>query len=195
VVYNAGTPLGVAVADMNGDGIPDVVAATLGKTAESGLVDVLLGNGNGTFKEAVAYPAGEFPEAIAIADFNGDHLPDVTVSDQLGDVEIVLLNTGAVAFSPSTPLVFKKQSVGTRSVEQGVTLRNTGKTQLKISSMKVAGQFGMNSTCGKNIASGKSCTISVTFSPKSQGAKTGTVTIIDSASSKPQVIELSGKGT
>jgi hypothetical protein len=30
---------------------------------------------------------------------------------------------------------------------------------------------------------------------KSQGAKTGTFTIIDSASSKPQVIELSGTGT
>jgi FG-GAP-like repeat len=58
VVYKAGTPLGVAVADMNADGIPDVVAATLGKTAESGLVDVLLGNGNGTFRQAVSYPSG-----------------------------------------------------------------------------------------------------------------------------------------
>jgi hypothetical protein len=195
VVYKAGTPLGVAVADMNGDGIPDVIAATLGKTAESGLVDVLLGNGDGTFKEAVSYPAGEFPAAIAIADFNGDHLPDVTVADQLGNAEIVLLNSGAVAFSPTTPLAFKKQSVGTRSAEQSVTLRNTGKTQLKISSMKVAGQFGMTSTCAKSIGSGKSCRISVTFSPTSQGAKTGTVTIVDSASSKPQVIELSGTGT
>jgi hypothetical protein len=37
--------------------------------------------------------------------------------------------------------------------------------------------------------------ISVTFSPKTQGAKSGTVTINDSASSKPQVIELSGTGT
>jgi hypothetical protein len=34
-----------------------------------------------------------------------------------------------------------------------------------------------------------------TFSPKSQGAKSGTITINDSASSKPQVIELSGTGT
>jgi FG-GAP-like repeat/Abnormal spindle-like microcephaly-assoc'd, ASPM-SPD-2-Hydin len=195
VVYQAGTPLGVAVADMNGDGIPDIIAATLGKNAESGLVDVLLGNGNGTFKTAVSYASGKFPEAIAVADFNGDRLPDVTVSDQIGDVEIVLLNTGTVHFSPTSPLNFKKQAVGTTSPTQKVTLTNSGKTALNISAMKVAGQFAMTSTCSKAITPNKSCTLSVTFSPKSQGAKSGTITINDSASSKPQVIEVSGTGT
>jgi hypothetical protein len=53
----------------------------------------------------------------------------------------------------------------------------------------------MNSNCGKGVPEGKNCTISVTFSPQSQGAKSGTVTINDSASSKPMVIELSGTGT
>jgi archaellum component FlaF (FlaF/FlaG flagellin family) len=195
VVYQAGTPLGVAIGDMNGDGIPDIVAATLSKNAESGLVDVLLGNGDGTFKSAISYPSGKFPEAIAIADFNGDNLPDVTVSDQIGDVEIVLLNTGTVHFSPTSPLNFKKQAVGTTSPAQKVTLTNSGKTALNISAMKVAGQFAMTSTCSKAVVPNKSCTISVTFSPKSQGAKSGTITINDSASSKPQVIELSGTGT
>jgi hypothetical protein len=195
VVYKAGTPLGVAVADMNGDGIPDIVAATLGKTAESGLVDLLLGNGDGTFKGPISYPSGKFPEAIAIADFNGDNLPDVTVPDQFGDVEIVLLNTGVASFSPTAPLIFKKQAVGTTSAAQKVTLTNTGKTELNISSMKVAGQFAMTSTCSKSVVPNKSCTISVTFSPKSQGAKSGTITINDSASSKSMVIELSGTGS
>jgi hypothetical protein len=53
----------------------------------------------------------------------------------------------------------------------------------------------MSSTCGSSVAPGANCAISVTFSPKTQGAKSGTVTINDSASSKPQVIELSGTGT
>jgi hypothetical protein len=61
--------------------------------------------------------------------------------------------------------------------------------------MKASAQFGMSSTCGSTVAAGANCTISVTFSPKTQGAKSGTVTIDDSASSKPQVIELSGTGT
>jgi hypothetical protein len=193
VVYKVSGPNAVAAGDMNGDGIPDLVAAVDG--LKSGFAAVLLGNGNGTFQDAVLYPTGEFPNALAIADFNGDHLPDVTIADQTGDREYVLLNTGVVSFSPTTPLVFKKQAVGTTSAAQTVTLTNTGKTELKISSMKVAGQFGMTSTCGASVAPGANCTISVTFSPKTQGAKSGTVTINDSASSKPQVIELSGTGT
>lgn len=106
----------------------------------------------------------------------------------------VLLNTGTVTFSPTTPLAFKKQTVGTTSAPQTVTLTNAGKTALKISSMKATGQFGMTSTCGSSVAAGANCAISVTFSPKSKGAKSGTVSINDSASSKPQVIELSGTG-
>ena len=40
-----------------------------------------------------------------------------------------------------------------------------------------------------------SCKISASFTPTVEGATTGTITIIDSASSKPQVIELTGAGT
>jgi hypothetical protein len=107
----------------------------------------------------------------------------------------VLLNTGVVSFSPTTPLNFKKQEHGTTSAPQTVTLTNTGTTELKISAMKASAQFGMTSTCRESVAPGADCTISVTFSPKTQGAKSGTVTIDDSASSKPMVIELSGSGT
>jgi predicted extracellular nuclease len=133
--------------------------------------------------------------AGAIADFNGDHMPDITVTDRNGNQQIVLLNTGVATFSPTTPLNFKKQKTDTTSAAQTVTLTNTGKTELKISSMKTTGQFGVTSTCGTSVPAAASCTISATFSPKSQGAKSGTVTINDSASSKPQVIELSGIGT
>jgi hypothetical protein len=66
---------------------------------------------------------------------------------------------------------------------------------LKIASMKAAGEFGMTSTCKKSVAAGANCTISVRFTPPTQGAKSGTITILDSASSKPQVIELLGTGT
>ncbi|HEY1657814.1 MAG TPA: choice-of-anchor D domain-containing protein [Candidatus Sulfotelmatobacter sp.] len=197
VVYKAGTPLGVAAADLNGDGKVDLVAVTNAYShgQSVGIADVLLGNGDGTFQNSISYTAGEFPKAVAIADFNGDHMPDINVTDQDGYTQIVILNTGVASFSPTTPLNFRKQAVGTRSAPQKVMLTNTGKTPLTISSMKVSGQFGMSSTCGKGVAAGKGCSISVTFSPQSQGAKSGTVTINDSASSKPMVIELSGIGT
>jgi Abnormal spindle-like microcephaly-assoc'd, ASPM-SPD-2-Hydin len=85
--------------------------------------------------------------------------------------------------------------MGTKSAAQSVTLTNTGKTELKISTIKTTGQFASTSTCGTGVAAGAHCTISVTFSPESRGSKSGTVTILDSASSKPQIIVLSGTGT
>jgi hypothetical protein len=42
---------------------------------------------------------------------------------------------------------------------------------------------------------GANCTISATFSPTKQGVQQGTISIIDNASSKPQVIDLLGTGT
>jgi hypothetical protein len=191
VVYDVGIPIAVA-ADMNGDGITDLVAAS---DNPGGAAAVLFGTGNGTFQGAVYYPAGVFPSALAIADFNGDRRADVTVADQLGNREYVLLNTGLVSLSPTTPLNFNKQKTGATSAPQTVTLTNTGANALRISSLKTTGQFGMTSTCGSSVAAGGSCVISATFSPKSKGAKSGTVTIDDSASSKPMVIELSGTGT
>jgi hypothetical protein len=183
----------VTAADLSGDGKLDL--AVINGFAPNTGVTVFAGNGDGTFGSGTFYSAGSDANFVAIGDFNGDGKKDMAVTDNRYDDVIVLLNTGVASFSPTTPLVFKKQSVGTKSAAQKVTLTNTGKTPLTISAMKAAGQFGMSSTCGKGVAAGKGCTISVTFSPTSQGAKAGTVTINDSASSKPMVIELSGTGT
>jgi hypothetical protein len=59
----------------------------------------------------------------------------------------------------------------------------------------MAGDFAMNSTCGPIVAAGANCAINVTFSPRSKGNKSGSVILGDSASSKPQYVELSGSGT
>jgi FG-GAP-like repeat/Abnormal spindle-like microcephaly-assoc'd, ASPM-SPD-2-Hydin len=183
----------VTAADVNGDHKIDLVAANSILTSSE--LTVFLGNGDGTFQFGKSYPAGIEAYYVAAGDFNGDGKTDLATPDNLHQDVIVLLNTGVVAFSPTVPLAFKKQKHGTTSAPQTVTLTNTGRTELKISSMKPAGQFNMTSTCREIVAPGANCTINVTFSPKTQGAKSGTVTINDGASSKPQVIELSGTGT
>jgi VCBS repeat protein/ASPM-SPD-2-Hydin domain-containing protein len=193
VEYGVQDPLWVIAADLTGDRNIDLVAANdLGNSAGA---TVLMGKGDGTFSSGRFYSCDFETSYVAAGDFNGDRQTDLVITDYRYDNVVVLLNTGVVVFSPTSPLTFNKQAVGTSSAPQTVTLTNTGKTELKISSMKASAQFGVTSTCGSSVAAGANCTISVTFSPKTQGAKSGTVTINDSASSKPQVIELSGTGT
>jgi Big-like domain-containing protein/VCBS repeat protein/FG-GAP repeat protein len=87
VTYDPGDPAGpggtqtvsVAVADVNGDGKPDLVVAN---NDASNTVGVLLGNGDGTFQPVVTYNAGGSPWSVAVADVNGDGKADIIVGDQ-----------------------------------------------------------------------------------------------------------------
>jgi hypothetical protein len=106
-----------------------------------------------------------------------------------------LLNTGVAIFSPTTPINYAFQTVGTTSPSQTVSLTNTGESPLKVSSARISGPFHQINNCGKSIAAGATCDIRFTFTPTTTGSASGSLTLIDSASSKPQVIELSGTGT
>ena len=94
---------------------------------------------------------------------------------------------------PSTILQFKNQKHGTTSQPQTVTLTNEGKTALKITSIRTSPFFAATTSCGKTLMTKASCKITVTFTPTAAGTFSGTVQISDSASSKPQVIAVSGQ--
>lgn len=192
VDYPTPFPDWLTLADVNGDHKLDLVAANF--TEPSG-VSIFLGNGDGTFRPGVYYPGGNETSYVAAGDFNGDRKTDIVGADFRYNDVYVMLNTGVVSFSPTTMLNFTKQAVGTTSPPQTVTLTNTGSAALRIASMKASAEFGVTSTCGASVAAGAKCTISVTFSPTKQGKQQGTITIIDSASTKPQVIDLFGTGT
>jgi hypothetical protein len=89
VTYDAGKygSTSVAVADLNGDGKPDLVVANpctsqFFDCPNEGSVTVLLGNGDGTFRSGVAYDSGGISaSSVAIADFDGDGKLDVVVNN------------------------------------------------------------------------------------------------------------------
>jgi hypothetical protein len=81
----------VAVGDLNGDGILDVIVANEG----SDDVSVLLGNGDGSFQAAQNFRVGSGPVSVAMGDFNGDGWPDVVVVNTGSNSALILLNDGA----------------------------------------------------------------------------------------------------
>ena len=98
----------MAVSDFNGDGIPDLAITN----SFAGTVSVLLGLGDGTFRERVAYPTDPYtdPFSVAVVDFNGDGIPDLAVAmwfccdpsdpTALGTLN-VLMGNGDGTFQPS----------------------------------------------------------------------------------------------
>jgi hypothetical protein len=94
-------PHSVTVADVNGDGIPDLVVPNAGTPAQPGkTVSVLLGNGDGTFAPQRTFTVGTVPFAVSVADVNGDGRPDLIVVNYKGSSVSVLLGNGDGSFRP-----------------------------------------------------------------------------------------------
>jgi uncharacterized repeat protein (TIGR01451 family) len=92
--YDVGDgPDSVALADLDGDTMLDIVTANL----SSDDVSVLLGNGDGTFQTSAAFSAGEYPLSLTLGDMNGDHFPDIVVTNIESTVS-VLINNGNGTF-------------------------------------------------------------------------------------------------
>lgn len=80
----------IVIADMNGDGKPDLVM-TDGK-----VISVIHNNGNRSFGPEIHYLAGSIAN-FAVADMNGDGLPDVVVAGGNDTVSVLLSQPGGIA--------------------------------------------------------------------------------------------------
>jgi hypothetical protein len=181
--YGVGAgPVSVVLADVNGDGIPDVVAANrLDKT-----VSVLRGVGDGTFGQQITFSLSSAPVALAIGDFNKDGNPDLAVLEDCGAAKCtqpgsleVLLGSGGGNFQPalSYPVGYSPSSLVVGDI--------TGNSNL---SLIVANRCGNDASC---LSPG---TASVLFGDGAGKFKAGKDLALGNSPSSIALGNLSGSG-
>ena len=143
--------------------------------------------------------------------FNGDGLPatesalsfpDYAVISPsgylyIGDSDHQLIRE----MSPNGSLLFPSLPIGTTSNPESVTLSNIGNLPMHFDSQfptGVTGDFALASggTCNFTaaLAVGASCNINLTFTPTTQGTRTGIFGFFDDGVASPQYVALSGVG-
>ena len=86
-------PVAIAVAEVNGDGKPDLIVAS----QNDGLLTVLTNKGTGAFAYKTFYSVGGNPRDVIAADVNGDGKMDLIVAN-VNNIS-VLTNTGGGTFA------------------------------------------------------------------------------------------------
>ena len=107
--YVAGAfPVEIQILDLNGDGIPDLLVSNVNTDHISNFI----GKGDGTFVAASTYLAvptiGQGAFGVAVADFNGDGIPDLVVANGKTPsnglpAAVILPGLGLVALARPSP--------------------------------------------------------------------------------------------
>ena len=91
----------VTIADINGDGKLDVLAASINGNYPDLVnpggdkVAVFIGNGNGTLQPRVDFTVGQGAFGVTVGNLNGDNKPDMVVSNWHDNNVMVRLNTSS----------------------------------------------------------------------------------------------------
>lgn len=95
-------PGAVTVADLNGDGDLDLAAGFGQSNVNSASAVVALGNGDGTFRDAVVYAVSDFgsatPVKVSAADMNGDEVLDLVAANRNSSEITILPGVGDGSF-------------------------------------------------------------------------------------------------
>jgi 6-phosphogluconolactonase (cycloisomerase 2 family) len=125
----------------------------------------------------------------------------ITLSDDANNSPqlITTKGTGVVPLTVApTSLPFGSVTVGVTSAAKTVTLTNDLNTSVTFS-FTTSGDYAAigsgTNPCGTSLIGHATCTLSVTFSPKTNGSINGALTVTQTVDSILQIVALSGSGT
>lgn len=137
---------GMVAADVNHDGKIDLVFSLPDATAAGGTLNVLFGNGDGTFSAGPSTPVAgqEQFRAVATGDFDGDGNIDVAVSDGSGEETEILYGDGTGKFTAGPNLAETTSGTGdiTRTLYEAFEVTANGITDL------IGSPFTQAPSCG-----------------------------------------------
>src|SRR5208282_2644440 len=113
-------PRSVTAADVNGDGMPDLIIANENDNTVSVLLDTTApGATISSFATQQTFGTGSQPRSVTTADVNGDGIADLIVANENDNTVSVLLNTTAPG--AATPSFATQQTFATGSAPISVT--------------------------------------------------------------------------
>ena len=196
-------PYGTGLADMTGDGLPDLLVTDGGSSGP------VIESPNRTTTSTISFAAPflavptsphSTPTGLAVADFDRDGRPDFAfgadISSANGTVGLALnRNTGSLSLSPGTQ-DFGSQAVGTAGASQVLTLTNPGDWKMDVGIATLGGAnasdftIAANECSGTTLRVGRACVLRVRFNPSAEGARAATLTLPGTAP-----VTLTGTGT
>jgi hypothetical protein len=197
-------PYDLVVGDFNADGVSDLAVSNSACSVPAsncpGTVSILFGNGDGTFEQHVDYPVGIYPIGVASADLNADGGSDLAVANAYSNSVSLMLNLPVIGIFPNA-LNFGAEKVGVKSSPLSITIGNPSGTPITVKKPTISGanakDFWQTTTCPLSpaiLAPGSNCSVVITFTPKTTGARDATLKITDSVPGSPQAISLGGTG-
>ena len=107
-------PTSVVTGDLNGDRFADLVTTNI----SSDTLTILLGNGDGNFRDPIIVSLPEQPRAAVLHDFNGDGALDLAVVTACNNRETILLGDGTGHFTKgdSYPAVKSPRPMNNESI-------------------------------------------------------------------------------
>jgi len=128
---------------------------------------------------------------------------DVLANDMLDSFDFTQSPRKPLTLTPRLcPLVSTAQyyygwePVGSTSKARKITIANDQTSTINLTSITPSGDFVVSSnSCGSSLTVGSSCSLQVAFKPTASGSRTGTLTVVDTGVTSPEVVNLSGIGT